>query len=59
MTGSRPLWTILILFSVAAAMVWFNGIRMVAYGDALAERSDLLRKFFVLFILAAITELLK
>lgn len=59
MTGSLPLWTNLILFIVAAAIDWFNGTRMVLYGNALAERSDLTRKFFGLFILAAITELLK
>jgi cation:H+ antiporter len=52
-----PLWINLAAFAAAAVAVWFAGIRLTRYVDALAERTGLGRSFAGVLLLGGITSL--
>ncbi len=52
-----PLPTNIVLFLLAAGIVWMAGARLVIYGDKLSNRFGLSRAFIGLVFLATVTEL--
>jgi cation:H+ antiporter len=55
--GAHPLWLNLVVFGVAAAIVWLVGTRLATYADAIAERTGLGKAFIGLVLLATATSL--
>ena len=39
--GSLPLWSLVALFAISAAAVWFGGSRLAGYVDAITDRTGL------------------
>ena len=52
-----PLWANILLFILAAGIVWLAGTQLVVYADELAERFGLTRQFVGFILLATITSL--
>ena len=52
-----PLWANILLFVLAAGIVWLAGTQLVVYADELAERFGLTRQFVGFILLATITSL--
>lgn len=52
-----PLWANILLFVLAAAIVWLAGTQLVVYADELAERFGLTRQFVGFILLATVTSL--
>jgi cation:H+ antiporter len=55
--SAYPLWINLLVFAVAAALVWGAGTRVTAYVDELGHRHHLSQAFLGLFLLSTISSL--
>jgi cation:H+ antiporter len=55
--GAHPLWANLLVFGVAAGIIWLTGTRLATYADAIAERTGLGKAFIGLVLLATATSL--
>ena len=54
---SFPIWANLVIFAVAAAIIWFAGTRLERYTDAISIRTGLGKAFLGLLLLATATSL--
>ena len=54
---SVPLWTNLLIFAGAAAVVWLMGTRLARYADAIGARTKLSKAFLGLILLGVATSL--
>ena len=55
--GSLPLWSLVALFAISAAAVWFGGSRLAGYVDAITDRTGLGQAFMGMLLLGGITSL--
>lgn len=55
--SSHPLWLNLIVFAVAAAVVWGAGTRITRYANAIAGRTGIGRAFLGMVLLGGVTSL--
>lgn len=55
--SQQPLTVLLTIFGIAGAVVWYAGIRIALYVDAIAQRTHLDQAFAGMLLLGGVTSL--